>query len=136
MSSTHTLPVIFALLLATTAMVTCSDVQTRLYQHLYATAAKKYSAVATGHQRLVLLSSGDFLFYDNFRPKTWWSKGMDMSKRVLQNMFDIVDIIPNGAYTIDSSKHHKSLSETYSYILDIVKVRINKYTKSWRRSKC
>lgn len=106
--------------MCTTARADERSMLTHLYQHLYTTIAESKPQITEGHQHLVLLSAGKYLHYEDFcsNPRR---RAYNVPKLVMQNMFDIVDIIPNAQYLVDNSRVHRPLTNTYYDILDFLK---------------
>ena len=97
--------------------------QQALYENLDSTIAEQFEGLSSGEQHLALLTSGRTLRYADYNPGRNFDGSVDtIPEDILENIFKLTDIIPNGDSIIaDVSKSHR-LSETYEMLVRQLKV--------------
>ncbi len=91
----------------------------QLYQHISSSTTKADESLA------LVAASGKILKHEDYYPGRYYDGGEDtIPPRIMENMFDLVDIIPNAdsVVTAENDPSRASLSMTYEYLVRELKV--------------
>ena len=94
-----------------------------LYKQLHESATEHMDLVANGLQHVVFLAAGKILRYEDYYPGRQFDGGEDtIPPRVMEDMFSLVDVIPNAESIVAKEDESRSLSETYEFLVNGLKV--------------
>ncbi len=90
---------------------------------MYSTVAEEYNELSLSEQHLSLLTTGKTLLYNDYNPgRDFDGSLITIPEDVLENIFKLVDIIPNGNLTVTDLRNVQSLSETYEFLVRQLRV--------------
>ena len=79
-------------------------VQEELYRSIHTAVSKSVTEVSTGHKHVVLLRTAKPLFFEDFNPgKIFDGSEKSVLPRTMENMFNLVDIIPRSLPMIEET---------------------------------
>lgn len=106
--------------------------QLELYHQLRHVATKQNSL---GKEHVTLFTTGNILRFDDYNPGRDYDGGEDsIPSFIMENMFDLVDVIPNGENVITMPEDYQVLSETYDYLLHDMTVSPSETTSETLRN--
>lgn len=98
-------------------------IHTALYANMYSTIADKFEELVSGNKHLSLLASGRILEYRDYNPGRHFDGGVDtIPQDIMENVFKLTDIIPDGSSIVTDLNEAHSLSETYEYLVRQLRV--------------
>ena len=113
---------------ATTEFV---EKQSDVYHQLHQTVSEHFPGVEDGDQHLMFLTSGKILSYEDFDPGYKYDGSEEsVLPQTMENIFDLVDIIPNGGSIAFDPHDAQRLQETYSELIEMLQVAPTNLTLS------
>ena len=113
---------------ATTEFV---EKQSDVYHQLHKTVSEHFPGVQDGDQHLMFLTSGKILSYEDFDPGYKYDGSEEsVLPQTMENIFDLVDIVPNGGSIAFNSYDAERLQETYSELIEMLQVAPSNLTLS------
>ena len=97
--------------------------QSDLYNQLRQTLTEHFAGVRDGENWLTFLSSGQILKYKDFDPGYLYDESEEsVLPQSMENMFDLVDIIPDGGSIVFNPHRAPRLQQTYSTLVEMLQV--------------
>jgi hypothetical protein len=97
--------------------------QSDLYHQLHQTLSEHFPGVRDSKQHLTFLTSGKVLPYEDFDPGYLYDESEEsVLPQTMENMFDLVDVIPNGGSIVFNPYEAPRLQETYSELVNMLQV--------------
>jgi hypothetical protein len=95
--------------------------QSDLYHQLHQTLSEHFPGVRDSKQHLTFLTSGKVLPYEDFDPGYLYDESEEsVLPQTMENMFDLVDVIPNGGSIVFNPYEAPRLQETYSELVGVL----------------
>ena len=95
--------------------------QADIYQRLHQTVSEHFPGVEDGDQHLMFLTSGKILSYEDFDPGYKYDGSEEsVLPQTMENIFDLVDIIPNGGSIAFDPHDAQRLQKTYSELVEML----------------
>ena len=109
--------------------------QADIYQQLHKTVSEHFPGVEDGDQHLMFLTSGKFLSYEDFDPGYKYDGSEEsVLPQTMENIFDLVDIVPNGGSIAFDSYDAERLQETYSELIEMLQEAPSTVTQDEQRN--
>ena len=98
--------------------------QEHVYHLLHQTISEHFPGVKDGSsQHLMFFTSGKILTYEDFDPGYLYDEGEEsVLPQTMENMFDLVDVIPNGGSIVFNPYRAQRLQETYTQLVEMLHV--------------
>ena len=97
--------------------------QAEMYHQLHQTLTEHFPEVQDGDKHLIFLTTGKILSYDDFDPGYLYDESEEsVLPQTMENMFDLVDIIPDGGSIVFNPYRAPRLQETYSDLVEMLQV--------------
>jgi hypothetical protein len=97
--------------------------QSDLYHQLRQTLSEHFPRVSDGEQHLTFLTTGQILAYEDYDPGYLYDESEEsVLPQSMENMFDLVDIIPDGGSIVFNPHRAPRLQTTYSQLLEMLQV--------------
>ena len=100
------------------------DFRTRyldIYNQLRKSVTEHFPGVVDGTQHLSFLTTGRLLNYEDYDPGYLYDESEEsILPRTMENMFDLVDIIPDGSSIVFNPYRAPRLHETYSQLVELL----------------
>ena len=97
--------------------------QSELYHQLHQTLSEHFQGVQDGSEHLMFLTSGKVLSYEDFDPGYRYDESEEsILPQTMENMFDLVDVIPDGKSIVFDPQTSERLQQTYGSLLDMLQV--------------
>ena len=94
-----------------------------LHHQLHTNIAENIAPLASGCQHLVLFTVGQILHLDDYTPGRYFDGSVrTVRPRAMENMFNLVDIIPEATSIVGSTHHGRSLAKTYESLVEQLQV--------------
>ena len=95
--------------------------QSELYSQLHQTLMEQFPGVRDGEQHLNFLTTGRVLPYQDYDPGYLYDDSEEsVLPQTMENMFDLVDIIPDGGSIVFDPYRALRLQETYSHLVELL----------------
>ena len=108
--------------------------QSDLYSQLHQTITEQFPGVTDGTQHLSFLTTGRLLNYKDYDPGYLYDESEEsILPRTMENMFDLVDIIPDGSSIVFNPYRAPRLHETYIKLVEQLKAAPSSLTKTEQR---
>ena len=105
--------------------------QSDLYEQLHKTVSEHFPGVQEGTEHLMFLTSGKVLSYEDFDPGYLYDESEEsVLPQTMENMFDLVDIIPDGQSIVFNPRKAQRLQKTYSELLEMLHVSPSSLTET------
>jgi hypothetical protein len=92
-----------------------------IYNLLHRTVTEQFPRVKDGVQHLTFFTSGKELSYEDFDPGYLYDESEEsVLPQTMENMFDLVDVIPNGGSIVFNPYEAPRLQETYSELVGVL----------------
>ena len=96
---------------------------TDIYQQLHKTISEHFPGVEDGNEYLMFFTTGKALSYDDFNPGYLYDGSEEsVLPQTMENMFDLVDVIPDGGSIVFNPYRAPRLQNTYSELVDMLRV--------------
>ena len=97
-----------------------------LYHQLHTNIAENIAPLASGHQHLALSTVGQILHPDDYTPGRYFDGSVrTIRPRAMENMFNLVDIIPEATSIVSNFKHGRLLAKMYESLVEQLQVSYN-----------
>ena len=97
--------------------------QSDVYHQLHRTASEHFPEVQDGDQHLLFFTSGRVLSYSDFDPGYLYDGSEEtILPQTMENMFDMVDLVPNGGSIVFNPHDAGRLRETYGELVEQLQV--------------
>ena len=94
-----------------------------LYHQLQTNIAENIAPLASGHQHLALFTNGKILQLDDYTPGRYFDGSVrTIRPRAMENMFNLVDVIPEATSIISNIHHGRSLAKAYESLVEQLQV--------------
>ena len=96
--------------------------QQDMYKRILHLISNSISDTSTGHKHVVLMGTAKPLFIKDFEPGKWFNGSeKSMLPRTMENMFSLVDIIPNSLPLLQGTRPLYETYKTLVYDLTLLK---------------
>ena len=97
--------------------------QSEVYHQLHRTLTEHFPGVQDGNEYLTFLTTGKVLSYDDFNPGYLYDESEEsVLPQTMENMFDLVDVIPDGGSIVFNPYRAPRLQNTYSELVEMLQV--------------
>ena len=97
--------------------------QVDVYHHLHKAVSEHFPGVQDGDEHLAFFTSGKVLTYKDFNPGHLYDQSEEsVLPQTMENIFDLVDIIPDGGSIVFNPHESQRLQETYSKLVEMLHV--------------
>ena len=104
-----------------------------IYNQLHMSVAEHFPRVRDGEQHLTFLTTGKTLSYEDFDPGYLYDESEEsVLPQTMENMFDLVDIIPDGGSIVFNPHRSPRLQQTYSQLVEMLQVVPSSYSEEER----
>ncbi len=94
-----------------------------IYNQLHKSVSEHFPRVRDGQQHITFLTTGKSLAYEDYDPGYLYDESEEsVLPQSMENMFDLVDIIPDGGSIVFNPHRVPRLQPTYSQLLEMLQV--------------
>ena len=94
-----------------------------LYHQLQTNIVENVAPLASGHQHLALFTIGQVLHVDSYTPGRYFDGSVrTIRPRAMENMFNLIDIIPEATSIVSNVHHGRSLAKTYESLVEQLQI--------------
>ena len=94
-----------------------------IYNQLHKSVSEHFPRVRNAEQHLTFLTMGKMLGYEDFDPGYLYDESEEsVLPQTMENMFDLVDVIPDGGSIVFNPHRSPRLQQTYSQLVEMLQV--------------